>query len=250
MYLLIALLFLLPASALADGAPPALSQAAEQGDAQAQYELGEMYFSGAIGGAPDYPTAAAYFLKAAEQGVGMAQLRLGFLYAEKHFPGMASDYEKAEYWFKKAAIQNAGDARFRLGNFYRNYVKPPDLNRAITWIRLAATGGHATAQYDLSVMLKNGDGAAVDMERALYWRKRAANNGVMAALVDLARKDGGDEWVLKIAERSDAPAYWLRRAGDIMLSQDRKDAAITYYKRAADKHDRAAQKKLEELNVD
>jgi TPR repeat protein len=69
-------------------------------------------------------------LKAAKQGHGPSQLRLGFLYAEKHFTGEVN-YAEAEKWFYLAAKQDADDARFRLGNFYINTKRPPNMEWAL-----------------------------------------------------------------------------------------------------------------------
>jgi len=52
---------------------------AEQGDAQAQYYLGVLYFKGE--GVPqDYAQAREWWLKAAAQGHAIAQFNLGVLY--------------------------------------------------------------------------------------------------------------------------------------------------------------------------
>src|SRR5690606_28220780 len=75
-------------------------KAAKEGHMLAQYEMGETFFAG--DGAPtDYVLAKNWYLKAAEQGHGPSQLRLGFLTAEKHFPGVTADLAQAETWFKK-----------------------------------------------------------------------------------------------------------------------------------------------------
>src|SRR5450759_3597993 len=58
-----------------------LQQKAEQGDAEAQFNLGVMYTNG-YGVWQDYAQAAAWFLKAAEHGDAMAQIALGYAYAK------------------------------------------------------------------------------------------------------------------------------------------------------------------------
>jgi uncharacterized protein len=54
-------------------------QKAEQGDAEAQYELGKMYYN-AKGVKIDHVEAIKWYLKAAEQGYVDAQYELGFCY--------------------------------------------------------------------------------------------------------------------------------------------------------------------------
>ena len=59
----------------------ALKTAAEQGDADAQYDLGSIYASGA--GIPEDDAKAVYwYRKAAEQGYVSAQNSLGLMYAK------------------------------------------------------------------------------------------------------------------------------------------------------------------------
>ena len=78
---------------------------AEQGNAEAQYGLGNLYAEGQ-GVAQDYVEARKWFLKAAEQGRADAQNNLGILYAEGL--GVAQDYAMAYVWYNLAAAQ--GDA--------------------------------------------------------------------------------------------------------------------------------------------
>ena len=54
---------------------------AEQGDAQAQSDLGLMYAQG-LGVAQDYAEAVTLFREAAEQGFAQAQSNLGLMYAQ------------------------------------------------------------------------------------------------------------------------------------------------------------------------
>ncbi|HEY7771929.1 MAG TPA: caspase family protein [Marinagarivorans sp.] len=61
-------------SALTVWLPPA-----QEGDAEAQNYVGEIYEKG-IGGSPDYEQAAQWYKKAAEQGNSRAQLNLGYFY--------------------------------------------------------------------------------------------------------------------------------------------------------------------------
>ena len=74
--------------------------AAEQGDAKAQCDLGVMYFEGQ-GVAQDYAEACKWYRKAAEQGYALAQYNLGIMYYEGK--GVALDYAEAYFWFNLAA---------------------------------------------------------------------------------------------------------------------------------------------------
>jgi len=77
-----------------------VTQAAEQGDAEAQYSLGQMFLTG-NGAAQDAGQAAYWLRKAAEQGVVIAQYKLGEMYMAGN--GVPQSIEQATYWFRKAA---------------------------------------------------------------------------------------------------------------------------------------------------
>ncbi len=75
---------------------------AEQGDADAQHNLGVMYNTGR--GVPqDYAKAVKWFRKAAEQGDGGGQYNLGNMYSDGN--GVAKDFVLAHMWYNLAAVQ-------------------------------------------------------------------------------------------------------------------------------------------------
>ena len=71
---------------------------AEQGIADAQYNLGVMYYNG-WGVPQDYSAAVSWYRKAAEQGHADAQNNLGFSYSQGH--GVPKDYAAAVSWYVK-----------------------------------------------------------------------------------------------------------------------------------------------------
>jgi len=80
---------------------------AEQGNAEAQNNLGIMYEYGR--GVPEDDTEAAkWFLKAAEQGNRFAQLSLGIMY--ECGAGVPQDYVLAYMWLNLAAAQDSAGA--------------------------------------------------------------------------------------------------------------------------------------------
>ena len=75
-------------------------RAAEQGHANAQFNLGNMYFHGR--GVPeDYTEAVRWLHLAAEQGKADAQFNLGLMY--EYGAGVAQDLVRAHKWFNLAA---------------------------------------------------------------------------------------------------------------------------------------------------
>ena len=73
---------------------------AEQGDKEAQTNVGEIYERG-IAGAPDYEKAAYWYRKAADQGYARAMINLGFLYEQGR--GVPKDPAAALQLYRKAA---------------------------------------------------------------------------------------------------------------------------------------------------
>ena len=74
---------------------------AEQGDARAQYNLGQLYLQGL--GVPQEPYEAAKWHRlAAEQGNAVAQFSLGLVHWLGQ--GLPQDYVRAHMWFNIAAV--------------------------------------------------------------------------------------------------------------------------------------------------
>jgi TPR repeat protein len=86
-------------------------KAAEQNHDQAQYNLGNSYFSGQ-GVATNYVEAVKWWRQAAEQNYDQAQYTLGVCYRDGH--GVATNYVEAVKWFRKAAEQDFAGAQSNL----------------------------------------------------------------------------------------------------------------------------------------
>lgn len=77
---------------------------AEQGDANAQYQLGVLYYRGE--GVPqDFDEAATWFKAAADSGDADAQFNLGLMFS--HGQGVPQDFVQAHLWFSLAAWRYA-----------------------------------------------------------------------------------------------------------------------------------------------
>ena len=114
---------------------------ADQGNAQAQFNLGVMYDNG-DGVLKDDKQAVEFFRKAAEQGDAKAQLKLGFRYADGR--GVLKDPKQAVKWYQKAADQDHSLAQNYLGWVYatgKGVLK--DMTKAKFWIKKSYEGGDA-----------------------------------------------------------------------------------------------------------
>ena len=84
---------------------------AKQGDADAQYALGAMYYAG-YGVPQDYQAAVKWYTLAAEQGNALAQFNLGVMHKKGH--GVSKDHVRAHMWFNlSASTGHQKAAKFR-----------------------------------------------------------------------------------------------------------------------------------------
>lgn len=91
-----------------------LETKAKAGDANAQNDLGVMYFEG-YRVEQDEKKGLELFRKAADQGVSEAQYNLGFIYL---IEGAKPDYDKAFKLIEKAANQGYAPAEAKIGSMY------------------------------------------------------------------------------------------------------------------------------------
>ena len=84
---------------------------AEQGDADAQFNLGVMYDNGR-GVTQDYAEAVKWYRRAAQQDLGEAQTNLGVMYQNGR--GVTQDYVQAHMWYNLAVSRlSPGESRNR-----------------------------------------------------------------------------------------------------------------------------------------
>ncbi|WP_315985027.1 tetratricopeptide repeat protein [Pseudomonas arsenicoxydans] len=180
---------------------------AEQGDAGAQYLLGNCYEEG-VGVTQDYPQAVAWYRKAAEQGNAKAQSNLGASY--EHGYGVTQDYQQAVAWYRKAAEQGEAAAQSNLGLSYASgHGVAQDYPQALAWYRKAAEQGYAVAQYNLGVSYAQGLGVAQDDKQALAWSRKAAEQGYASAQYNLGVSYAQG---LGVAQDDKQALAWYRKA--------------------------------------
>ncbi len=142
---------------------------AEQGDANAQYNVAIMYHFGQ--GVPqDYAAALKWYRLAAEQGLASAQHNLGYMYDLGQ--GGPPDPAEALMWFGRAAEQGFSAAQYALG--LRHSGGGGDYAEALKWFRLAAAQGHAGAMERLGLMYEEGQGVPADTVEAHKWLNLSA----------------------------------------------------------------------------
>jgi uncharacterized protein len=111
--------------------------AAQNGNPEAQFSMGDYYELGLCGISKDYAQAASWYLKAAKQGDWMAQDSVASLYSNGQ--GVTKDYSQAAIWWRKAAEQDDANAQFSLGlAYFDGEGVPRDSKQAVQWFEKAA----------------------------------------------------------------------------------------------------------------
>ena len=124
----------------------------------------------------DYATALREWAPLAKRGDADAQYNLGQMYRKGE--GVPQDYKTAAKWYTLAAKQGDASAQGNLGLMYRKGAGvPQDYKTAVKWYTLAAEQGDATAQSNLGAMYYNGNGVIQDDVYAHMWFNIAASNG-------------------------------------------------------------------------
>ena len=125
------------------------TEAANEGNSQAQYSLGCSYLAGS-GVEKNEKEALKWIRKAAEQGNMYAESHLGFCYIMGY--GIEQDEVEGIKWLEKSAKQGYTHAQLELGNCYlfgRSVKKSQ--TKAIKWLTKAAEQGDRVAMMTLGV---------------------------------------------------------------------------------------------------
>jgi hypothetical protein len=120
-----------------------LMPAAEAGDLDAQYDVGEMYQRGR-GVVKNMSEAFNWYLKSAKQGNTKGSYRVGVAYLKGK--GVQKDPQKAFEWLSKSADAGYERAFFYLGEMYEKGTGvTQDYDKALSWYQKSQHGGFAPA---------------------------------------------------------------------------------------------------------
>lgn len=151
-------------------------KAAEQGSAEAQNKLGQMFEFGNCEDGIDYHEAFFLYQKAAHQNYATGQMNYGLMWLGVE--DFEQDSDEAIFWFCKAAEQGYADAQFTLGRMYEyGEGVEKDIKQAVFWYRKAARQGDAQSQRQLGWMYESGRGVEQDDYQAMFWYLKASEQG-------------------------------------------------------------------------
>ena len=182
-------------------------KAANQGNAEAQFQLGNLYENSQL--RKDYKAATNWYHKAAQQGSAKAQARLGVFYSTGL--GVAQNSNEAILWSGKAALQGNADAQYWFGiNYLKGKHIPKDTHIAMDWLSKAAAQGHSDALLLMAIAYQRGEGTPKDAVLAYALNKLALANKITPTAYQ-QRNDLADELSAEQLEASNRLAAELQK---------------------------------------
>jgi len=145
-------------------------KAAEQGNKEAQYKLGTMYYNG-IGIEKDYYQAIVWLKNAYKQGhkeAGILAMQIG----------KEAIKIQEEEKIRTTAIKGDPQSQFDLGDLL---FEKKEYKQGSYWYKKASEQNHAEAQYKLALNYYLGTGIEEDYSQALFWAIKAFNQGHLKA---------------------------------------------------------------------
>ena len=141
-------------------------QLANAGNPVALTILGLRALDGTNGAAVNLPDAVKFLEQAAEKGQAVAQYRLGTLYERGQ--GVTADPAKAAHWYEMAANQGNRKAMHNLAVSYASGANGGKKNmaEAARWFDKAAALGLSDSQFNLAVLYEHGDGVPQSLRDA------------------------------------------------------------------------------------
>ncbi len=171
-------------------------QAAEQGNPEAQFIVGGMYYRGQ-GTDPNPVEAFTWLLRAERNGRFSAEslALIGTMYLQG--VGVPQNYTEAEKYLRRAAELGDIKAKKNLAYLlYNGLGRAPDYEQALSLYTEVALSGDDRAQYNVGVMHENGLGTEPDTVTAYGWYSLAAsrgNTGAVAARNRLTARMGFED---------------------------------------------------------
>lgn len=223
-----------------------ITAAADKGDAEAQYRLGQALIRG-VGVRKDTRRAYEYLQKAAEQGHADAIGGIGFFHAsglivkkdpeaaakwfrkgaDKGGPrsqinyglallsgrGVTKDEAEGTRWIDKALVQGLPLAYSLKGDYHLHglHGHPKDYQKAREYLEKAALADIPSAQNNLGVIYQEAYGVKEDPELAKKWYRKAAEQGYPKAMSNLGRLLGP---VSPDKSKHVEALMWLKLASD------------------------------------
>jgi TPR repeat protein len=198
--------------------------AAEQGNADAQVALGQMYVHGR-GLVKDEVKGVQWYRKAAEQGNAHGLELFGDAYRDGI--GVEANYELALHWYRKGIEQEHPGIQVSLGTMYQYGLGVAQSDeQALQWYRKAADQGNAYAQNCLGNAYYGGTGVIQNHEQAVHWYQKAADQGNADAQNNLGNVYHHGTGVVQDHVQA---VHWYQKAADLGNADAQNNLGNVYY---------------------
>ena len=217
-----------------------LTKAANHKYGEAALDLADIYTIGDLVNA-DQEKAIQYYKIAANAGLPYAECSLGIYFFSKCNNNVCYYYQAIK-WFKRAAKHGLYDAYYNLAQVYlQNRFPGRNLNEYVTNLDLAAREGVEIAILEMGNAYFDGMGVECDFKKAMEYYE----NPLLADNVDAQKKLG---YIYEVglevkADPEKSREYYQKAAefacykiGSYNYKKGKKDLALTYYQKAADKN--------------
>lgn len=241
----------------------ALTDQAESGDANAQFELGRAYYRGK--GVPkDEKVAFTWMDKSAAQGNLDAITSMGFFHAQGI--GVEQSETKAVEWFRAGAEKGSATCKLNLGLLLRQgKTIQTSSDESLRLMHEAAEAGSVVAQSYLGQLYYIGDRfLKPDYAKAKPYALKAAEAGDPAAqnIMGILSRDGigpsaegqdqaqAEEWFRKAAEQNEvkAQANLAHLMGVASTTSTNRSEALMWLLMAKDRQEPTAEKTYNEIS--
>ena len=196
---------------------------ANNGDAQAQYELAQLYETG-DNVQKSLAKARKWYRKAASQGHLEAQVAFGQFNMDQYPYGRNYDTRpEAYYWLSLAADQDNKVAQYEIGVLYREYFNNAYgdfLLDSLEMYKKSAEQDYVPALLALAHIYEKGDGVDIDYSKSYRYYTRAAEQGSLVAKAHLAKM----HYFGMSVEASTDIAYDMAKA--VLLEAKRSDLEV------------------------
>lgn len=159
-----------------DGVAKKIESRAFEGVPEAQHDMGAIYVAGRGNVRRNLKRAVFWFTEAANNGVANAKYNLGVLYHQGL--GVSADMDKAMQLYKQASEMDHPEAQYNLGIANIEGIGMPyNPGNAARYFESAAQQGVVEAAYNLGLIYENGLLGETQPDIALTWYKYAADSG-------------------------------------------------------------------------
>jgi TPR repeat protein len=188
-----------------DNFPETYFKARNQGDAEAQYQIG-IVFNGGIGLDKNEDEAIYWFKKSADGNYYKSFWRVGFYYR------MKENFNLAFILYEKGAERGCCYAQCSLGYFYSNGLGTAvNFEKAVYWFQKSVEAGNAVAMNNLGMMYEFGQYLEKNIIKAyeLYLKSAMLNNDTAMLNLSIVLTDG------EIPEDKHTAREWLILAKEL-----------------------------------